>query len=155
MKLSQQGFTLIELMVALLIVSAIFGVVISATAGLNRRGRDTTRINDIHNIQSAIQVYYADNQSYPEAMPTLTTGGAFSAAGKVYLSKTPTDPGGALPYCYIAQVSQNTPGVCSNIINSTNKCQYYQLCAQLENSQVGSTPCVCGGNNYNFSVTSP
>jgi general secretion pathway protein G len=154
---SESGFTLIELMVVVILIGVIFGTVITATNGFNRRGRDGTRQNDLQDIQSGIQEYYADNHFYPEAAvinPLLSAGGVFTDNGKTYISKVPVDPGGR-SYCYRSQIALSNSGICSNVVNSTTKCQFYQLCANLEDSIAGATPCTCGSNSYNFSVHSP
>lgn len=162
MKIRQQGFTLIELMVVVVLLGVLFGAVANVSTGINRRGRDSQRQTDLLNIQSALQQYYADEHVYPETMPTVLSGLAFvGPSGKMYLTKTPTDPAQTdpsgtrgTPYCYISQIAQGVDG-CSNAVNSTTKCEYYQLCANLENISAGATACTCNTKAYNFSVHTP
>ena len=153
----KNGYTLIELMIVIIIIGIVFGSIISVANGINRRGRDGQRQNDLSNIQNAIQKYYADNHFYPDPAlinPLLAGGGSFTDSGRTYLSQVPVDPSGTTNYCYNAQVAASVP-TCSNAVNSTNKCQYYQLCANLEDPVSTATPCTCGGIPYNYSVHSP
>ena len=174
-----KGFTLIELLIVISIIGVVFGVVISASAGVQRRGRDAQRQSDLRNLQSALQQYYADQIFYPEDdvpaankfdLPNLTsftdcTGNVVTSPcntpSKTYLSKVPRDPvpGTNTPYCYkvnsaVIDSSTIPPVSCDNSVLSTTKCQSYLLCASLENSGSSSQKCqnLCG-SKYNFEVT--
>lgn len=61
----RKGFTLVEL----LVVIAIIGLLATlATVSLNsarQRARDSNRLSDVRNLQSAMELYYADNGRYP------------------------------------------------------------------------------------------
>ncbi len=59
------GFTLIELMVVVLIIMLLASVVIVSLSVSRRSSRDAKRISDINIVSSALQLYYADNHSYP------------------------------------------------------------------------------------------
>jgi prepilin-type N-terminal cleavage/methylation domain-containing protein len=155
-----RGFTLIEILVAIGIIGIIFATIILTTNGLNRRGRDTRRVQDLRQIQSAIQNFYADNHYYPDTSfntTFLTTGNSFTVGTRTYLEPTPQDPNIATttPYCYQPYVTRNTTSACSNAVNSTTKCEYYQLCAELEDPDSTAVPCTCNSINYNYSVEAP
>jgi len=73
---SIKGFTLIELMVVVLIISLITVVAVYSITKAQKRGRDTRRKADISMIQGALESFYSQNKYYP------TTEGA-SGCGTV------------------------------------------------------------------------
>ena len=72
---SEEGFTLIELMIVIVILGMLAGIVIFAVGGIktrvtSRRARATSRRSDV-----AVEAYLAKHGSYPSDLdPTLTTG---------------------------------------------------------------------------------
>ncbi len=69
LKKPQYGFTLIELMIAITIISILSGVVIAANTGIQQRARDSQRKNDLTQIQTALELYRQDHTSYPAPVP--------------------------------------------------------------------------------------
>lgn len=165
----QKGFTLVELMVVVSIMGVIFGVIVTASGGIQRRSRDTQRQSDLRNLQSALQQYYADQNFFPISsgfnLSTVTqlqssTGcGASCPTGsaKTYTDKIPKDPvtSNPKPYIYIAEQTASSAGGCTNGTTVATKCGYYYLCAQLESVTAGSgaAPTRCTSAGYNFGVT--
>ncbi len=140
--INYQGFTLIEILVAIAIMSIVFGFIISSAGALQRKSRDQQRTTDLQNIQSALAQYYADQQNYPVSFTTSIK----SSNGNIYLNNVPTDPLGSA-YSYTSQSSFSDTTSCDN---TTTSCQFYHLCAKLENAPIGSTGCAAG---YNFELT--
>ena len=70
---STRGFTLIELMVVILIISLITVVAIYSITRAQKRGRDTRRKADISMIQGALESHYMQNKAYPVSGATLPT----------------------------------------------------------------------------------
>lgn len=165
--MSQKGFTLIELMVAMVIIAIISTVGIYAGSTVLKVNRNTQRTSDLKLIQVALQQYYTDQGFYPCNTTIdclnrldLSAGGRITnCTGRpvgtcdvksIYLSTVPVDPGQAADstaaYCYEAQVSRdNADHSCNNSTTGT-KCQYYHLYAVMEpeagplkNCQNGST----------------
>ncbi|MBI2595859.1 type II secretion system protein [Candidatus Daviesbacteria bacterium] len=171
MKLPKNGFTLVEILIAISIISIVFGIVLTSAAAIQRNGRDTQRKADLASLQSALQQYYADQNFYPDddANTPLKLSGAGAITSltsrvgnpdqtqpiKTYLSSIPKDPtsGTATPYCYKAYSSvadfpaNATP--CDNA--STAKCFYYAVYAKLENSTGNSY--TCNSQTYNYQIT--
>ena len=68
-----KGFTLVELMVVIAIIGVLSSIVIANLNTARMRSRDTTRIADIKNIQSALEFYFDANRQYPPDLNTLVT----------------------------------------------------------------------------------
>ena len=66
MKISQKGFTLIELLVVISIISLLSSVVLGSVAQARVRGRDVARIQQIHQIDLAVQLYVSSNGRAPD-----------------------------------------------------------------------------------------
>ncbi len=66
MKLNkQEGFTLIELLVTIAIIGMISSIVVSSLIAARKMGRDARRVQDIKQINTAIQFYIAENNHAP------------------------------------------------------------------------------------------
>lgn len=65
--MKQKGLTLIELLVTVAVVGVLAGltVVVLNPVQFFRRGRDGVRLTDLSTIQTALELYYADNGGYP------------------------------------------------------------------------------------------
>lgn len=92
-----QGFTLIELLVVIAIIGILVTVTIVAINpfGQISKARDAQRKSDLKQIQTALELYYQDNDSYPSSIPS--AGSSWPSTGE-YLKKMPKDPGGKLYY---------------------------------------------------------
>lgn len=71
MRTFSKGFTFIELMVAIAIIGVLSTVVMAGAASTRKSARVAQRVSDIKRVQSALDLYYANNKSYP------STGGAY------------------------------------------------------------------------------
>jgi general secretion pathway protein G len=69
-KQKQTGFTIVELLIVIVVIGILATITIVAYNGIQQRGRDARRLSDIKSVEQALQLYYADNGSYP-ATPTL------------------------------------------------------------------------------------
>lgn len=152
-KKTSQGFTLVEVLIAITIVSVIFGVIISSTLAVQKSGRDAQRQSDLRAIQSALQQFYADNNYYPDTHSILWTG-----TRRYTTQVSDPIPRTSTPYCYEPQVgfidgpTSSSRVRCNN--SSTVKCHYYLLLAKLESPPAGGASYNCGGaSGYNFFVT--
>lgn len=101
----QQGFTLIELMVVLVIIGLLAALIVPNVLSRADDARVTAAKNDVGNIMQALKLYRLDNQRYPtaeqglQALTTKPTAGPIPPNWKLYLEKLPTDPwGGSYQY---------------------------------------------------------
>jgi prepilin-type N-terminal cleavage/methylation domain-containing protein len=129
---SKSGFTLIELLVAIGVVGVLMGAVVAVLNPVQffKQGRDGRRLSDLTTIQSALEQYYAENASYPDAVPG---SGVWSSAGITYLKSMPQDPqGGAYSYArsgadyeICATMEDTPPSDCSHttpLYGATGNC---------------------------------
>jgi prepilin-type N-terminal cleavage/methylation domain-containing protein len=112
---SQSGFTVIEILVVISIIGILAAIVLASLLGSKSGSRDSVRLSDIKQIQSALDLY-ASEHSY--LFPT-----ALTALAPDYVTAIPKDPLTGLSYSYAAFGS----GICANGASS------YHLGASLEN----------------------
>ena len=91
MNKNQKGFTLIELLVVIAIIGILSTLSVVALGNARQKARDAKRIADIKQIQTALELYYNDNSSYPETA-NVTMGNSIASSGITYMSKVPENP---------------------------------------------------------------
>lgn len=105
----RKGFTLIELLVVLAIVGLLSTLAVVSLNNAREKSRDSKRLSDAKQIQTALELYFSDVGKYPVAASALTLGGtgagtlsstngwSDTAAGTTYMQKVPANPtpGGA------------------------------------------------------------
>jgi len=115
------GFTLIELLVVIGIIGILASFLFANFVGIRQRARDGVRKNDLHQIQSALEMYRSDNQgSYPGSLPRC--GNQFddgTAAPVVYMKKVPCDPITNSDYSYSLSGSTYTLVTCLENVNDS------------------------------------
>jgi len=138
MKKNQKGFTLIELLVVIAIIGILSTLSVLALNSARARARDAKRIADIRQIQTALEMYYNENNIYPTStLNVLTTtvppllrqlptaplpadGGCTDASGSNTYTYTYTNPASGqgtgassytLTYCLGAATGGVTVGV--------------------------------------------
>ncbi|MEI6378790.1 MAG: LamG-like jellyroll fold domain-containing protein [Candidatus Falkowbacteria bacterium] len=85
----KSGFTLIELLVVIVIIGVLASLTMLALNNARAKSRDAKRVNDIRQISTAVELYYAEYGIYPSSI----ANAIISADGtKTYMAKTPTNP---------------------------------------------------------------
>lgn len=79
-----RGFTLIELIVALAIIALLMSIVAPRYTKSVERAREAALKENLHQLRDAIDKFYADRQSYPDALEDLPRSR--------YLRAIPIDP---------------------------------------------------------------
>lgn len=102
----KKAFTLVELLVVVSLIGILATLVLANLNSARERARDAERKSDLRNIQTALRLYYNDNNSYPA---TLTAWGDPWVDGDVtYMNILPADPlSPAQDYLYIYTDSDN------------------------------------------------
>jgi len=80
----QDGFTLVELMVVMLIIGVLAAIAIPAYIASLKSAREAVLKEDLHVMRQAIDSYTMDKQKGPTALDDLVQAG--------YLKEVPTDP---------------------------------------------------------------
>ncbi|MCV6639391.1 type II secretion system major pseudopilin GspG [Candidatus Albibeggiatoa sp. nov. NOAA] len=107
--MKQQGFTLIEVMVVVVILGVLAGLVVPKIMNNPDIAREAKARQDIRAIESALNLYKLDNYIYPstdqglEALVTRPQGAPEAPNWKQggYLGNMPKDPWG-FPYNYLS-----------------------------------------------------
>lgn len=115
--MNKKGFTLIELLVVIAIIGLLSTLAVVALGSARQKARDSKRLSDLKQVQTALELYYTDNNSYP--VDTVTLGstdakclgtGGFAAeggcSGTIYMGLVPAEPTpGAEGYAYVGVTS--------------------------------------------------
>ena len=143
----RQGFTLIELLVVIAIIGLLSTLAVVSLNSARQRSRDAKRLSDVKQLQTALELFYAENGSYPlsnvAAAGTIliTDDGNDGGTGTVFstllatVPAAPTPPDGTCTaatnkYVYKAQSSDATPVECNDATATTGdigKCRSYQI----------------------------
>lgn len=143
----KKGFTLIELMVAIMIIGVVSAIGLTAYSKAQVVARDGRRKQDLRSIQTALELFYQTNKHYPCINAGWTVGGQANfikdecpggtnqSLATTYINTMPKDPSNKIDpnpwadknynYGYYSQPS--AWGTCP-------QGQYYFLVTQLENS---------------------
>ncbi|MFA4872685.1 MAG: prepilin-type N-terminal cleavage/methylation domain-containing protein [Patescibacteria group bacterium] len=109
---TRKGFTLIELLVVIAIIGLLATLAVVALNNARTKSRDAKRVSDIKQIQTALELYYSDQNKYPTvAAATLLGSGALQCLGTAgwgavgcavpYMGLVPSNPTpNAVPYTY-------------------------------------------------------
>jgi len=143
MKNNKKGFTLIELLVVIAIIGLLATLSVVALNNARQKSRDAKRVSDIKQIQTSLELYFVDQNSYPSgASVTLggtgykalssTSGFASAAAGTTYMGQVPAEPTpAATPAGYVYNA---LPTSCTG-----TACTGYTLVFGLEGATGGLT----------------
>ena len=84
------GFTLIELLVVVVIIGILATLATVALSNARAKARDAKRVSDVKQIQTALELYFSEEQSYPASLP-------FGAplvgpnSGRTFMAKVPVN----------------------------------------------------------------
>jgi len=108
-KKQQSGFTLIEIIVVVVILSVLAAVIAPKFLGRVGQAQQTAAKADIQNISKALALYKLDNYRYPttsEGLGALVTNPGSAKNWNQYLDKKPKDPWGN-DYQYLSPGQKN------------------------------------------------
>src|ERR1051325_1274278 len=84
MKGRDQGFTLIELMIVMVLIVTLASIGLTVYGNSITRAKEATLKEDLFRMRDAIDQYYADRNKYPASLETL--------GEEKYLRSVPVDP---------------------------------------------------------------
>ena len=96
--MKHRGFTIIELLVVVAIIGLLTAAVLSSTSTARTKSRDARRLQDMREIETALNLYYQANNSFPlsEGSSTTITGADPELSGELtsngFMPTVPTDP---------------------------------------------------------------
>jgi len=142
------GFTLIELLVAMGIMAVLTGMAVFNFNQSRVRARDVQRKNDIKQLQTALEVYKNDNNTYPAAANFQTT----LQSPVAYIKTTFNDPRASewVDYKYLPSIDFKDYYLTACLENLADSSKASDaLCAEA------GVMCPCGTNGSLFIVSQP
>lgn len=87
----KKGFTFVEILVVISILILLISISIFIFRNVGTQSRNTKRVNDIKQIQFALDMYRRENGAYPTS---INIGGELinTSTGTVFLKKIPNNP---------------------------------------------------------------
>lgn len=143
----KHGFTLVEILVAISVISVLSTIAYSIFSTALKNTRDNERIHDLKTVQRALEAYRHDNGGYPVTW-NLPSSEVLISANKVYLNNIPRDKKSDQNYNYMG------------LSCTATSCGDYVVCAKKEglgsfNSPGGCASLSCGISNCNIGFSSP
>lgn len=129
--MNKKGFTLIELLVVIAIIGLLSTLAVVALGSARVKARDSKRLSDLKQLQTALELYYTDQNAYPTG-----SGVALGAANYACLNSTGlTTSGCANPYMGLVPLDPINTG--ANIYTYTAASSSYTITAALEGTVNG------------------
>lgn len=146
----QQGFTIVELLIVIIVIGILVGLVITTFTGIQQKGRNTERQTDIKAIHGQLEAYFAQEGRYPELndlnsaswrgdkMKGLDKDALYDprdVRAQTTKDSTPlVDTPAVDVYSYevVHKPSTGPDVACSNAEGSTTECNKYVLTAKQE-----------------------
>ncbi len=115
--MNKKGFTLIELLIVIAIIGLLSTLAVVALGSARVKARDSKRLADLKQLQTALELYYTDQNAYPagsnidlgDSTHACLNNAGFAAAGctSPYMGQVPVDPQSG-SYTYTAASSSYT-----------------------------------------------
>jgi prepilin-type N-terminal cleavage/methylation domain-containing protein len=139
MRTSQGGFTIVELVIAIGVLAIVMTVSVMMVRSARSEMRDSVTISDIKQIQAGMELYFAEQYSYPVVAQPIALGvqgstcldnNGFSSqckAERPYMPIVPVNQDG-ISYVYVSRNNENAACTAS-------PCAKYVLQFSLENAR--------------------
>lgn len=129
----QQGFTIVELLIVIVVIGILAALVITTFTGVQGRARDTERETDIKAIHGQLEAYYADHGGYP-SLTDMNTAAWRSANMAGLDDEALEDPdSGGNQTLQGAQTVNRYAYIPASVGCATDACTSYTLIAVKEN----------------------
>lgn len=100
--MNKKGFTLIELLIVVAIIGLLSTLAVVALGSARVKARDSKRLADLKQLQTALELYYTDQNAYPAGSGVTlgannyaclnATGFAATGCSNPYMGAVPADP---------------------------------------------------------------
>lgn len=146
MKRSNQGFTLLEILVAIAIILVVTAVGVVSYTAINKKARDSKRTSDMQQIRQALEMYRSDNGFYPSVnVSGFDTTANLGATLATYMTAVPVDPKDSETQRYLFTAT-----------NALNGNYYgYCLCVKMENTPALTGTCSSISSSCNYGERNP
>lgn len=111
-----KGFTLIELLVVIAIIGLLSSVVLASLNSARKKGRDARRVNDVRQLQLALELYYDKNNNYPQ----VTDLDSSTLVSDGFLSAIPHDPSDQRDYSFAYATNGTNYHIGASLEDSSN-----------------------------------
>jgi len=128
----RSGFTLVEILIAMTLISLLASAALASYQSSRRSGRDTKRRGDLVALQQAFEQYYLSNQTYATPCSTMATGylqGSFPAETLVGWNAYAQNCT-ATTYCVCARLEGGGGGNASNSTCTFGTGEYFCVANQ-------------------------
>lgn len=129
----KRAFSLIELLIVIALIAILTAIATASYSTMQKKARDSRRIEDVKSIQNAYEQYFSDNNSTYPAGDGCVIGENYLPNGypldpksgsPYFLDDTTTCPGG-FSYCFCAELeieSGNSANSCDGITSGNFYC---------------------------------
>ncbi len=138
------GFTLIELLIVVAVLGALSAVALISLTGASGHARDTRRMSDLKQYQTALETYYSSHEAYP-----MGSGSVTARCTDLGLTTCPNDPKGRT-YRYSTNSQQFTVDVELEAKSSSGQMQFFVVCSNGTSGTVLNSFSPSGGNCPDF-----
>ncbi len=138
-----RGFTLIEILVVVAIIGILAAAIVVTVNTARVGSRDSKRLADLKQLQTALQFYFDKNTTYPDTLDDLVTG--------AQIPQLPTDPSTREPYFYDVTGGGTSYHLATNLEDPKNKALKSDRDSVSDSINGGdgtlSNPSDCGGGS--------
>ena len=97
----RRGFTLIELMIVIAVISILIGIALPRFRGMQAEGLIAQAKGELRTLQTAVESYYIHNNNTYPATGSAALGTALGSATPSIIDYVPADPFSASDYVYV------------------------------------------------------